>query len=441
MTPNNLNTEPDFRPESDGVAERRLKALSLLANVSGSQADFLEVAMRALTYGMDAVLGAVGILEDDNSRVQLLCLMHDGVIQEPFSYDLKGTFCAVLYSSEDDTQQLYIDKDVCKQFPYAKILVDIKAESCRAEIFHNSDGERLGHIFVARDEFAASTPEDAAFFHLVCERIGKEISLSLAGQEQLLLNSFKKSKEQAEKASRAKSEFLANMSHELRTPLNSIIGLSEVLLEQIFGDLLTKQKEYIGDINTSGQHLLEVINDILDISKIEAGEIHLDEKIVDIDETIRASLRLAGSRSRSKRQLSSVDIPKGMAKLMGDERLIKQVFVNLLRNAIKFTDNDGEIRVGACEDENGCICVYVKDSGVGMTAEEIPRALEPFNQIINHTGRSQEGTGLGLPLSKKFIELHGGTFDISSKVGIGTTVTVSFPAARTLHTNNNLSSG
>ncbi len=231
-------------------------------------------------------------------------------------------------------------------------------------------------------------------------------------------------------ASQAKSEFLANMSHELRTPLNAVIGYSEMLNSEYFGPLNQKQKERVHDINLCGTHLLQLINDILEFSKGDAGKLELVEETVDLAEVINEAARITHGRARMKniRLLTTVD--PDLLPVWGDRRKIAQMLLNLISNAIKFTPDNGTVRVSAKMDQHHALHVVVSDTGVGMSEEDIPKALSVFGQV--HRSQSHEGTGLGLPLCKMYAELHGGRLVLTSKLGSGTTVRILFPHQRTL---------
>ncbi len=238
-------------------------------------------------------------------------------------------------------------------------------------------------------------------------------------------------KEQAELASRAKSEFLANMSHELRTPLNAILGFSEIIRDRALGDDEDKYNQYAADIHTSGDHLLQIINDILDLAKIEAGQTELDEDRVDVADIVLSCLRLVEERARDAGVELSTDIATALPALRADTRKLKQILINLLSNAVKFTPEGGSVVVHARLDSAGELELTVRDTGIGISSADIPRALAPFNQIDRGTlNRRHEGTGLGLPLVRSLCELHGGTFSLDSEVNVGTAATVRFPAQR-----------
>jgi len=240
-------------------------------------------------------------------------------------------------------------------------------------------------------------------------------------------------KEAAEISDRAKTEFLANMSHELRTPLNAIIGFSEVIGESMFGPVGTpRYVEYARDIHHSGVHLLQIINDLLDISKIEAGKLELHEEPVRIPETIERVQRLVGEAAERGGLRCFVAVPSDIPAVRADARALRQILLNLWSNAVKFTPAGGEIRVTARIDAAGAVVIAVSDTGIGIRAQDIPRALAPFSQIDSHLSRRYQGTGLGLPLAKRLIELHGGSLDLSSVPGSGTTVTVRLPPERTI---------
>ena len=236
--------------------------------------------------------------------------------------------------------------------------------------------------------------------------------------------------ETAATASQAKSQFLATMSHELRTPLNAIIGFSEILAAETFGPLGDPHyPDYARSIQSSGRHLLDLINDVLDFSKLDAGRLELHDETIDLHETIDGALRMmAGEASRAGVALrpALADPPP---LLRADARRVRQVVLNLLSNAVKFTPRGGEVRVTASR-RGGELVIVIADTGIGIAAQDIPRALERFGQVDSSLSRKYEGTGLGLPLSKRLMELHGGRLELESVVGAGTTVTASFPGER-----------
>ena len=257
---------------------------------------------------------------------------------------------------------------------------------------------------------------------------GTEITERKKAEEAL-----QQAKEQAEFANRTKTEYLANMSHELRTPLNSILGFSEVLMTEIFGPLgADKYKEYAQDINSSGIHLLSLINEVLDLSKLEAGELKIVESEIDVTEAIKTCVRMVEGRATGESPAIGTKFENGLPLFLGDERRLKQILLNLLGNAVKFTPPEGEVNVAASVCKKGRITIEVADEGVGIAPENILKVLEPFGQVRDVFTRDHEGTGLGLYLAKSFTEMHGGTLDIVSQVGKGTVVTLRFPKERTL---------
>ncbi len=240
---------------------------------------------------------------------------------------------------------------------------------------------------------------------------------------------LRRAKEEAELADRAKSEFLANMSHELRTPLNAIIGFSQMLSMGLHGPLNDKQSEQIDYVVKSGEHLLDLISDILDISKIEAGRAELSDETIDVDDMIAACLNMILAKADEASHRVETDIQPNLPNLRGDLRMVKQIMLNLLSNAVKFTPEGGLIQVIAAVD-GGRLRIEIKDNGIGIAQADLPKALSTFGQIGTTMSRSHEGTGLGLPLATTLVELHDGSLEIDSTPGEGTTARVWFPNDR-----------
>jgi signal transduction histidine kinase len=238
-------------------------------------------------------------------------------------------------------------------------------------------------------------------------------------------------KKAAEAADRAKSDFLANMSHELRTPLNAIIGFSSMMAMEMCGPLgTTTYKEYANDIHQSGTHLLEVINDILDLSKISVGKYDLDPVTVSLPGIIDDCLHMVRMKAEEAGLEMIIEVDPDLPPLCADERIIKRILLNLVSNSLKFTEK-GRIRVAACSASDGGVSLSVEDTGIGISRAALPRLMRPFVQADGSLARRYEGTGLGLSLVKSMIELHAGTVDLTSELGVGTTVTVNFPRERT----------
>lgn len=242
-------------------------------------------------------------------------------------------------------------------------------------------------------------------------------------ETELLQNQI--AKDAAEASNRARAQFFANMSHELRTPLNAIIGFSELMRQKLFGPLSERYEEYAGLINTSGQHLLALVSDILDISKMEAGKFVLDFQSVDLSKALDGSLRMVEKRARDNGITLTKDLPSEL-HLTADERAITQILLNILSNAVKFTTRGGRVHIVASA-KDGQIKISVQDTGIGIPEDALSRLGRAFEQVSNDPALAREGSGLGLALVRALVELHGGTLRIESKVGVGTTVMVEIP--------------
>jgi signal transduction histidine kinase len=237
--------------------------------------------------------------------------------------------------------------------------------------------------------------------------------------------------DEAEAANRAKSEFLAVMSHELRTPLNAILGFSEMFKQQLMGPLGSpKYMEYAGDIHDSGQHLLCIINDILDLAKAESGKLELQESVFDLNAEIEATLRMCQQKAHENNIALAFNPSKSGLHIFADERLIRQVALNIISNAIKFTPANGRVAIDVRVERATGVTLVITDTGIGIAAKDLDRVLRPFEQVESALSRRHGGTGLGLPYSKRVIEIHGGSLKLASRINHGTTVRVELPAAR-----------
>jgi signal transduction histidine kinase len=262
-------------------------------------------------------------------------------------------------------------------------------------------------------------------------RDGIALSVRDSTEDHRAQATLQEAKDNAENANRAKSDFLANMSHELRTPLNAVIGFADIIQQQLFGPVGSERyREYANLIRMSGSHLLEIISDILDLAKVEAHRVVLDEHEIDIPSMMRICTTLIAGRAEEARVKVVVQTPIDLPHLVADELRIKQIVLNLLSNAVKFSPAGSEVYLGAKVLEAGELAITVTDSGPGMTEAEVKLALEPFGQVSSTIAKSKEGTGLGLPLARRMTEIHGGRLDIESVPSKGTTVLAVLPASR-----------
>jgi signal transduction histidine kinase len=290
------------------------------------------------------------------------------------------------------------------------------------------EGVAIGGIAIRRTEVRPFTPKQIELLQTFAAQAVIAIeNVRLFNETRQKSGQLEVANQELAAASRHKSEFLANMSHELRTPLNAIIGFADVLEQRLFGELNDQQADYTHDIASSGRHLLDLVNEILDLSKVEAGRMELERSEFALAETIRGTLAFVRERAAGHRIEVGADVPADLGTVVADERKVRQVLLNLLSNAVKFTPDGGTIAVRARRSD-GEVLVSVRDTGIGIAPEDQVTVFEEFQQVGKASDRSREGTGLGLTLAKRFVELHGGRIWVESEVGKGTTFTFVLPA-------------
>ena len=326
-----------------------------------------------------------------------------------------------------DSGKIRVFEEVVVEDGVERVLLTTKGP-CR-----DADGALTGLIGVVRDVTEERrTAEALREAHDELEARVRERTADLAAANESLLAA----KEEADLASRAKSEFLANTSHELRTPLNAIIGFADMMSGGYVGNLSAKQDEYVSDIRESGAALLEIINYILDLSKIESGKAEVHEEEVDVERAVRVTVRLIKERATAADLRLQTNIGSDLPPLRADERMLKRILLNLLTNAVKFTPAGGEVTVDAFVGEDGAFYLAVKDTGIGIAKKNQVLVMAPFGQVDSKLNRRYRGTGLGLSLVKSMIELHGGSVDLESRFRAGTTVTARFPPGRIVSLND-----
>ncbi|MCW0233438.1 MAG: ATP-binding protein [Ferrovibrio sp.] len=353
-----------------------------------------------LRFQADPDLGALGVVE--NGRPV-------GLINR---YDL------ITHLSRDYGRALYAKKPVSALMDRAPLIVDasISVDTLESLIADEHQSALLRGFIVTRN---------GRYYG-----VGTALSLLQLGmaRSERRNRALDRARQQAEEASLSKTRFLANMSHELRTPLNAIIGFAEVIQKEMLGPMgNARYAEYVSDIHSSGQHLLSLINNILDMSKIESGSWRIQPEMTDPVEIMDASIRTFRERAEGRGVFMSMAVDARLFEGFVDRQALRQILLNLISNAVKFTPPGGRIEVGAQPLENGAFRIWVRDTGIGIAPEHIPVVLAPFGQVENDLTRQYEGTGLGLPLVKSLIEMHAGRFEIISVPGEGTTISAEFP--------------
>jgi len=410
--------------ETREALEQQKASGEVLSAISSSIADTTPVFERILASCERLFEGRVGVITQvgDDGRVHLAAYQGPGRegLARLYPMPLDGTTAtgrAVIERRVIHFADIERDSDVPPIARAGWTGMGMRAAIVAPMLW---EGRGIGSVHVVRDFAGAFTEKEIALLRTFADQA------AIAIQNARLFREIRDKSRQLEVANKHKSEFLANMSHELRTPLNAIIGFSEVLLERMFGEINDKQDEYLRDIHASGRHLLQLINDILDLSKVEAGRMELEASRFRVPESIDNAMTLIRERAQRHGIALGRDVDAAIDEIVADERKFKQILLNLLSNAVKFTPDGGRVDVIARRAPEALV-VSVRDTGIGIAAEDQQLVFEEFRQVGNDYTKKQEGTGLGLALARRFVELHGGTIGVESEPGLGSTFTFTIP--------------
>jgi signal transduction histidine kinase len=413
--------------ETKEALDQQRASGEVLAAISSSIADTSPVFERILTSCERLFAGKVIAIEviGDDGILRIGAFRGPGADQKdyvvgPIVAGESISANAILSRAVEHVPDIAADANVPRHSHVGYASVGVRAVIVAPMLW---EGNGIGAISVGRENPGPFTEKDIALLRTFADQA------VIAIQNARLFREIQDKSRQLEIANQHKSEFLANMSHELRTPLNAIIGFSEVLLERLFGDLNEKQDDYLKDIHSSGRHLLNLINDILDLSKVEAGRMELDLSTFDLPTAITNAMTLIRERAQNHGITMAQHVAPELGDIVADERKFKQILLNLLSNAVKFTPDGGRIEVKAHGTGDNLV-VAVHDTGIGIAPEDQEAVFEEFRQVGRNYTSKQEGTGLGLALTRRFVELHGGRISVASKPGEGSTFTFTLPLKR-----------